>query len=174
MIYCFISRYTDVLVVNKTRKNPMQDYLSFWGYYQPSIPYWQRILLKVSMPVLLVFMKKALKLNPKHASERLILAKEVFTKVDALLKDGRKYLMKTDYPTFVDVTFAALAAPLLTLEKYTGGRARKESSLKREMMTPQAQKESDMFRDRPCGKFVLQMYEEHRQIREPPPSPESF
>ena len=43
---------------------------------------------------------------------------EVFDRVSALLKDGRKYLCGTPAMTAADVTFAALAYPLvLSTEK---------------------------------------------------------
>jgi len=155
--------YTDAL----NSKNAVSTGLKVWGAYQPTIPLWQRLLLRAIIPILLVFMKTVLKLKKKIARERLVLAKETFKKVDALLSDGRKYLTATPNPTFVDVTFAALAAPLLIMDgpAYTCGRAIEDSRMTRSMFTDEVLKEVDAFRASPAGKFALRMYADHRGVR---------
>ena len=49
------------------------------------------------------------------------------TQVNELLSDGRKFLLKTDTPTYVDLTFAALAGISVHPSQY-GGNALHEKT----------------------------------------------
>ena len=53
----------------------------------------------------------------------------VFEQVTELLSDGRKFLLNTDSPTYVDFTFAALAGITFIPEQY-GGDAPHEKTRK--------------------------------------------
>ncbi len=75
------------------------------------------MLLKASLPVLKIFMEKVLRLSLEDGREGLRLCKEgIFKEVDAMLEDGRKYLLNTDEPTYIDVAYAALAAVMVLPE----------------------------------------------------------
>ncbi len=52
-------------------------------------------------------------LSPEAGRARLKEAKEgTLAELEALLSDGRKFILGTEEPTYVDVAFASLAAPL--------------------------------------------------------------
>jgi hypothetical protein len=46
-----------------------------------------------------------------------IVGKGTLAEVEAALSDGRKYLLNTERPKFVDVAFASLAAPMVMPEE---------------------------------------------------------
>ena len=84
---------------------------------------------------------------------------EVFDRVSALLKDGRKYICETDEMTAADITFAALAYPLVLPEEKAGVLMSWNDKL------PEALRaEVRRRRESPAGQFVLRLYKEERHV----------
>lgn len=83
--------------------------------------------------------------------------KEVFSEVEALLSDGRKYLTGPSF-TAADLSFAALVAPALG-QKYASIKDYKERTDQREMA-----KVIDELRETKAGKFGLRLWEEERDV----------
>ncbi|GAB5368163.1 hypothetical protein AAMO2058_001295000 [Amorphochlora amoebiformis] len=139
--------------------------LRAWGYYQPHIPLWQRLILRVFAPFFKLTLSQLLKINEKRAHADLNKAKKVLDDIDALLSDGREYLLKTPQITFIDTTFASLAGIMAIPPLWTGGRLAEKSQPKLDWFSEDARKEILAFRRRLSGKFTLKMYENHRGIR---------
>jgi glutathione S-transferase len=96
------------------------------------------------------------------AADGLKKTDQVFEEVDNLLKDGRKYLLGTDEPTYIDYTFASLAAIGILPDQYGGPRLSPDTRPVPEDFGPEAQAVFKKYRKRPAGQFVLRMYKEHR------------
>eukprot|EP00040_Diaphanoeca_grandis_P039531 m.259329 g.259329 ORF g.259329 m.259329 type:complete len:281 (-) comp37901_c0_seq1:124-966(-) len=84
---------------------------------------------------------------------------EVFARVSALLADGRKYICNTPQMTAADITFAALAYPLILPEEKAAVFVSWDDEL------PQGfRKEVRRLRATPAGQFVLRLYTEDRYL----------
>ena len=135
------------------------------GMYVPGIPGWQKFLLKLLLPVLKKYLITGLNLNAETGAEGLRKAKEFFKEVDGMLADGRKFLLGTEEPTFVDISFAAVSA-IITRPKEMGGFGiNEESRFKLEDFSAEWQKEAKAFRQTLAGKHALKMYADHRMPR---------
>jgi glutathione S-transferase len=135
--------------------------LRSWGIEEPRIPGWQRMLLHLFSPMLRFAVRRMLGVTAARASRALERTRESFDRVDALLADGRRYLAG-DALTFVDITFASLAA-LAVLPPEYGGRAIAGRRLLLEDLDADWRAEVEAFRARPAGQFVLRMYREERR-----------
>lgn len=138
--------------------------MKLWGIHIETIPQWQKVLLRALLPVLKAFLKKALNVTPEGSKSGMVKSKEFFKEIDDLLSDGRKFLLGTDYPTFVDISFASLAAILVVPEENYGGKyyLNVASKFKISDFSPEMQKESHEFRKTKAGKLVLKMFQEYR------------
>ena len=140
-----------------------ESLLKFWGYYNNKVPQWQRMLLKATFSLLRTRLGIVLNITPEGAKDGLAKSKSFFDEVDKLLGDGRKFLLNTDEPTYVDVAFASLGAILLIPDNYGGidtfdGEVRPTEC----DLSTDYKKERLEFAKRPSGKFVTMMYKEHR------------
>ena len=80
--------------------------------------------------------------------------------MDALLADGRRYLLENAI-SFADITFASLAA-LAVLPPEYAGRSLTGRRLAIEDLDPDWRAEVEALRRRPAGEFVLRLYREER------------
>jgi glutathione S-transferase len=134
--------------------------LRSWGLEETQIPAWQRALLRLLAPVLRFAVRRMLGVTDARTARALERTRETFDRVDALLADGRRYLMGESL-TFADITFASLAA-LAVLPPEYAGRALRGRRLLVEELDPSWRAEVEAFRARPAGRFVLRMYREER------------
>ena len=95
-----------------------KNLLRGWGLLNGEhVPQWQKLLLRAVLPVLKPFVGKVLNLTPEAGRASMSKAREgTLREVEELLSDGRKFLLGTEGPTYVDVAFAALAAVLVMPE----------------------------------------------------------
>jgi glutathione S-transferase len=134
--------------------------LRSWGIEEPRIPAWQRTLLRAFTPVLRLAVTNMLGVTPSRAERALERTRQAFDEVDALLADGRRYLLG-DSLSFADITFASLAALAVLPPEYAGrGLAGRRLAL--EDLDPDWRKDVEAFRRRPAGQFVLRLYREER------------
>jgi len=138
--------------------------LLMWGLREPTIPKWQRTILPALFPLLAAMVRRMLGVTEPRAAAALAATKQVFAEVDARLADGRRYLMGGDEMTFVDITFASLAALALFPDGY-GGRAVSVRSAPLAEMAPAWRSEIEALRETPAGKFVERLYREERLKR---------
>ena len=136
--------------------------LSLWGGKDEGVPGWQRTLLKFTWPLLRKILIFLLDITPQNSEKGLKYTKSIFKEIDALLADGRKYLLNTEEPTFVDVTFASLTGPLAVPDNYGGAALAGESKFVVSHYSAEGQKEAKWFRNTPSGKFALKLYKEFR------------
>lgn len=80
-------------------------------------PGWELRLLGLSYPLATWMLSRGLNIHVASVARSLERARQVFDEVDALLADGRAYLVG-DHLSAADVTFIALAAPLLNPPQY--------------------------------------------------------
>ena len=88
-------------------------------------------------------------------------SEEFFNEMDKLLSKN-KYIMGTEEPTYIDYSFASIAAIVALPDQYGGPRLTPESRLKMSDFTLETQKYFKKFRNTPSEKFVMKMYAEQR------------
>ena len=118
-------------------------------------PAWEQRLVSLGFPLLRAMMMKGMKINAEGARRSAAKIDAVFDDVEALLADGRPYLLG-DRLSGADLTFAALAAPLLLPAGY-GAPLPALSALPAD-----AQAALRAYIERPAGAFALRLYAEHR------------
>lgn len=134
--------------------------LRTWGIEELRIPAWQRALLRAGAPLLRFAVRRMLGVTPARAASALARTRESFDRVDAMLADGRRYLLGESL-TFADITFASLAALALLPPEYAG-RSLGGRPLSLDDLDPEWRAEVEAFRARPAGQLALRMYREER------------
>ncbi len=120
-----------------------------------STPRAERVGLRALFPVLRRFMRRHMRIDEAGAVASRDRYRAVFDEVAARLKDGRPYLMGDRFGA-ADITFAALAAPLL-------GPAEVPFPLPPVEALPAALgREIDELRAHPAGALALRVYRTHR------------
>lgn len=109
----------------------------------------------LAYPLVCWALRKGLGITPQVTEESLGKIRQCFERTDALLADGRKYLVGDRF-SIVDLTFAVGAAPVVLPPQYGGG-------------LPTFEQLPDVMRpfiaecqSRPTGKYALRVYQEHR------------
>ncbi len=115
----------------------------------------QRVLLRVGFPLIAQAIRRSLKVNPAGVARSEKKLREIFAEVADTLSDGRAYLAGDRF-TAADLTFAALAAPVVFPDGYERFMARFD-----EIPSPIAPKIRE-WRETPAGAFALRMFREHR------------
>ncbi len=119
------------------------------------IPRWERLLFRASSPLVGVTIRRYLGVDRDTARAALDLVDGVFDGIAARLADGRRFLLGDRF-TAADLTFAALAAPVLLPERYG-------SPLPAPAVMPSAvRREVDRLRSHPAGVFADRLYREER------------
>ncbi len=122
-------------------------------------PRWQARMLMLTRPLAVGMLKRGLKINAAGVARSLTKIEEAFTRVDDILGDGRRYLAGDRF-TVADLTFAALAAPILLPEHHPAQK------VPLDLLPPEPRAQVLAWRDRPSGRFALRMYAEERAPRE--------
>ncbi len=114
-----------------------------------------RMVFKSLLPLIRGMMRKGMKIDAKGAERSFDRIREVFETVNERLASGRSYLVGERF-TAADLTFAALAAPVLLPRDY-GAPLPSLEELPDEMLAI-----IDEMRATPAGEFGLRMYRDHR------------
>jgi glutathione S-transferase len=125
-------------------------------------PWYQRLFVSVLYPVVANLIRNNLAI-PADASGELAEIRATFDEVDAMLADGRTFLVGSA-PTILDFGFAAMAVPAVWPPEYGGALPpfdRVPEPLRAEVAK---------FRERPAGKFALRMYRDFRSARAKAPA----
>ena len=125
-------------------------------YTPKTVPAWQRYPLPVALPVMTRFIDKVLDISPETAAHSERLVRETFDEVSDRLADGRPYLVGDTF-TAADLTFAALAAAVVTPPEYGVPLPQPD-----ELPEPMASNVREL-REHPAGEFALRMFREHRR-----------
>ena len=119
------------------------------------------MILKVVWPLLRLFVINALQINKKNVEKDRKRIDDFYKEIDEILSNN-KYLLGTDEPSYIDITFAAITSLLVWPEEYGGPHLTPASRLEINDFPLEVQKRMNEFRETLSGQFVLRMYEEHR------------
>ena len=112
-------------------------------------------LFKGMAPLIKKFMRLGMKIDDAGAERSLGYIRTVFENVDTLLSDGRSFLVGKNFGA-ADLTFAALAAPVLLPKNY-GSPLPPLDEVPADLLT-----QVEEFRSSPAGTFALRLYRDHR------------
>ena len=122
------------------------------------VPQIESSLLTLALPIVVQAIRKGLRITPEGAQRSIERVCAIFSEVDDLLKDGRPYLVDGRF-TAADLTFAALASPVLLPE---GGIA----AYPKVQDVPATMRERiEQLRDTDAGRFALRLYAQERTVR---------
>jgi glutathione S-transferase len=115
-------------------------------------------------PLFALLMKKAMNISRAGADKSIQRIELCLTEVDERLADGRRYICG-DTISAADLTFAALAAPILCPEGYYVPLPRPEE------LPPELGELIKKYRDRPSGQHILRLFktDRHRKTVESQP-----
>ena len=127
------------------------------------VPFWEKLLFPVIFPQVGKIVRSRFDITDTSAAESCREIEIVFDRVDGLLADGRKYLLGDRFSA-IDLTFAALAAPILQPPEHYIQPALLD------VLPTQMQTDIRTAQATPAGKFGLRLYREHRYLAEPKPA----
>ncbi|MEZ4448208.1 MAG: glutathione S-transferase family protein [Nannocystaceae bacterium] len=125
---------------------------------QVGAPAWERRTLPMVFPVARAVMRRVMKIDPPGVERSQGKIDRVFEQVEGLLADGRRYLVGDRF-TAADLTFAALAAPVVYPPEYT------IPFPPRDRFPAAIQATIEGWRSRPAGAFALRLFAEERRRR---------
>lgn len=119
------------------------------------VPAWESRLLHVGLPVVTFAIRKGLRITTDGSRRSMLKVRALFAELDALLADGREFLVGDRF-TAADLTFAALAAPVLLPERGIAAYPRVE-----QLPGPMREVVEELRGTR-SGRFGLRMYARER------------
>jgi glutathione S-transferase len=115
----------------------------------------EKALFRILSPVVKKLMRVGMKIDEAGAERSLDYVKTIFDTVGELLADGRSFLVGKKFGA-ADLTFAALAAPVLLPRKY-GSPLPSLDQIPADLLA-----QIEEFRALPAGDFALRVYRDHR------------
>lgn len=140
-----------------------------WGYFHllprkdldhvitRGVPSWQKVALKATRPVAVGLLKRGLKIDAAGAERSRLKIEEAFALINAILGDGRRYLVGDRF-SVADLTFASLASPVLLPREHPFGLPPPED------FPEAARTQIEAWRATPAGQFALRIYADHRTL----------
>jgi glutathione S-transferase len=125
-------------------------------YATTGVPAWERRALPLAYPVVTRVIDRYLDIDAGKAAESEAEVRAVFDSVAERLADGRTYLCGERF-TAADLTFAALAAPVLMPPRY-GVPLPQPDELPREAAAVVRE-----YRSHPAGEYALKMFRQERR-----------
>ncbi len=119
------------------------------------VPWKERVIFKVGYPILRRALSKGLGLADGNNKQRMEVIDEVFSFVDDLLQDGRKYLVG-ERLSLADIAFASIAGPLILPDQY--GAVTTDIN----QIPDELRQIVYRLRATKAGQFVLRLYQEDR------------
>ncbi len=140
-----------------------------WGYsyiltsamiYQrwtQGVPFWEKLLFPIVFPKVKPIVLQSMNITETSALESYREIERVFDRVAQILADGRQYLLGDRFSA-IDLTFAALAAPMLQPPEHHIPPSAIET------FPPQMQADIRNCQATSAGEFALRLYREHRRV----------
>jgi glutathione S-transferase len=132
---------------------PVVGELQQWAL--AGIPDWERVVFRVSGPLVELAIRRYLGVDAAAARTALIRVDRVFDDIAKRLSDGRPYLLGDRF-TAADLTFAALSAPMLLPAGY--GSPLPPPEAMPDALATQVRR----LRAHPAGAFADRLYRENR------------
>ncbi len=157
----------DALAIEDDLDNHFGPATRRWGYYYllpnretdkiitAGVPGWERTLLKISRPLAVSFLKRGLKIDAAGVERSRAKIESTFERVGEILGDGRRFLAGDRF-TVADLTFAALAAPILLPPNHP------VQQFPVELFPAEARDQIEAWRATPAGRFALRLYADER------------
>jgi glutathione S-transferase len=127
------------------------------GYGCAGVPVWERMTLRVGYPALIAIVAHVLDVTPATGMRSEHEVRAVFDSVGEYLSDGRPYICGERF-TAADLTFSALAAPMLMPADY-GVPLPQPDELP--LYTAEVVRE---MRAHPAGRHALRMFDTERSL----------
>lgn len=129
-----------------------------WPSLVTDVPWIEKILTFIGFPLIRILMYKGLKLDAKTSEDYYKRIYEGFDRIDALLSDGRQFLLGDRF-TLADIAVSATFAPVILGQGYQG-------MLPNQATCPDyLQKIYKDLRNRPTGQFIQRMFDTQRPER---------
>jgi glutathione S-transferase len=119
------------------------------------VPRFEASLVPLISPLVRRLVRSAYKITPEGAQRSLARVHGVFREVEERLRNGRRFLVDERF-TAADLTFAALAAPLLFPVECRAAHPALDA------VSPAMREEVLRLRDTEAGKFALRLFAEER------------
>jgi len=121
----------------------------------PGVGRGERIVFRALRPAVCSLMLRGMRITPESADRSLERVRTVFATVDEVIGSGRTFLVGERFSA-ADLTFAALAAPVLSPRNY-GSPLPSLDQIPAEMLV-----QIEEFRTTPAGMFAMRIYRDHR------------
>lgn len=125
------------------------------------VPAWEDRAIRLAWPLLVRYAGRVLSITPGIAREDERVVWREMDNVASLLEDGRSYLSGERFGA-ADLTFAALAAPVIVSPDYGAPLPQPET------LPPAIAALVGRAREHPAGRFALRLIAEHRRARAVP------
>lgn len=119
----------------------------------------ERVAFTVARPVIAAGMRRGMNITSESAERSRVKIDDMFARADALLADGRPFLTGDRF-TAADLTFAALAAPLLGVDGYGPAHVALPAF---DALPPALREAAHPLRARPAGALVARLYRDERR-----------
>jgi glutathione S-transferase len=168
-----IAGATDVLQIEDDLDNHFGPATRRWAYFHllpnhdadrhltggtVGVPRWEKSLLGIARPLAVRFLRNSLKIDEAGALRSRKKIEATFDRIEQILGDGRRYIAGDRF-TVADLTFAALAAPVLVPPNHP------TQTFDLELFKAVAARDQiKAWRDRPAGQFGMRLYADERAV----------
>jgi glutathione S-transferase len=127
-------------------------------YLTRNVPRWEQLALRATRPLAAAALRRSLKIDAAGAERSRVKIEDTFERIAKHLADGRRYLVGDQF-TVADLTFAALAAPVLLPQPHPVAMPPLDE------FGDDARAQITAWRESPAGQFGLRIYRDHRDER---------